>query len=145
MMNDDRSSSSSTVSSYNDINDGQQRSESVYNKDIVSINYTKEEPLSWNEALAQFCFSCGLSQEVDVEQEEEAQLLLSCGPCQEKDGTTMIMMEEMTTEMDVADSWTALLWHLSGMEFIRIASVCGMPSTADVLESMEDNNDLRLG
>mmetsp|Transcript_33349 Transcript_33349/g.60094 ORF Transcript_33349/g.60094 Transcript_33349/m.60094 type:complete len:91 (+) Transcript_33349:322-594(+) len=68
--------------------------------DYIYISYSKEDPLSWREAIAQPFQSCGLCQEEE-----------------EKDETTKEMEE--TTETD----WATLIWHLSGMEFIRISCI----------------------
>jgi len=76
--------------------------------DDIYISYSNEEPLSWREAIAQPFLSCGLCQEDE-----------------EKDEMTKAMEE--TTKTD----WATLIWHLSGMEFLRISCI-----EPEVMESL---------
>eukprot|EP00579_Thalassiosira_antarctica_P018198 CAMPEP_0201948282 /NCGR_PEP_ID=MMETSP0903-20130614/55383_1 /ASSEMBLY_ACC=CAM_ASM_000552 /TAXON_ID=420261 /ORGANISM="Thalassiosira antarctica, Strain CCMP982" /LENGTH=108 /DNA_ID=CAMNT_0048491461 /DNA_START=124 /DNA_END=450 /DNA_ORIENTATION=+ len=77
--------------------------------DDIYISYSKVEPLSWGEAIAQPFLSCGLCQEEEEKNEMTKE------------------MEETTTKAD----WATLIWHLSGMEFIRISCI-----EPEVLESL---------
>ena len=76
--------------------------------DDIYIPYSNVEPLSWREAIAQPFLSCGL-----------------CLEEEEKDEITKEMEE--TTKTD----WATLIWHLSGMEFVRISCI-----EPEVLESL---------
>lgn len=71
---------------------------------IRHISYTKEEPLSWKEMIAQPFLSCGL--------------------CQDEASSTTTVDEEPI-------DWGELCWALSGMEFIRIS--CTDPDVLDAL------------
>ena len=64
--------------------------------DDIYISYSKEEPLSWREAIAQPFLSCGLCQEEEEKDE-------------------MTKETEETTKAD----WATLIWHLSGMDFFK--------------------------
>eukprot|EP00581_Thalassiosira_minuscula_P010876 CAMPEP_0183732056 /NCGR_PEP_ID=MMETSP0737-20130205/37368_1 /TAXON_ID=385413 /ORGANISM="Thalassiosira miniscula, Strain CCMP1093" /LENGTH=184 /DNA_ID=CAMNT_0025964961 /DNA_START=55 /DNA_END=609 /DNA_ORIENTATION=+ len=79
------------------INSSQQGSDITYN-----VCYAEEGPLSWKEALAQPFLSCGLCQD-DLEEKPDS-------------------ARQMEETMEGCD-WPTLLWHLSGLEFLRLSCI----------------------
>mmetsp|Transcript_2014 Transcript_2014/g.3478 ORF Transcript_2014/g.3478 Transcript_2014/m.3478 type:complete len:212 (+) Transcript_2014:36-671(+) len=78
-------------------NSSQQGGDITYN-----VCYAEEGPLSWKEALAQPFLSCGLCQD-DLEEKPDS-------------------ARQMEETMEGCD-WPTLLWHLSGLEFLRLSCI----------------------
>mmetsp|Transcript_15623 Transcript_15623/g.33838 ORF Transcript_15623/g.33838 Transcript_15623/m.33838 type:complete len:106 (+) Transcript_15623:329-646(+) len=83
----------------------------------VYISHSEEEPLSWKEAMWQPFLSCGLCSD-DDEEEDSSQ------------------KEAVGADAD----WGTLIWHLSGMEFIRLSCI-----EPDVLESFGNDKIIISG
>ena len=73
----------------------------------INISHAEEEPLSWTDSITHQLMSCGLIQEHDDEEVEDHE------------------------QMPEPSDWQSWIWHLSGMEFVRIS--CLDP---EVMESL---------